>query len=502
MLLDTTTGTLVHEESVQFGADLPQYGQPSGFIPGGEGGEVHSSPLLWLDALDLMLERMKATGVDLGQVAAVSGSGQQHGSVYLDGEFEAALAGLDVGASLSAQIAPRLTRQTAPIWMDSATGDECREIAAAVGGDDEVCRRTGSIAIERFTAPQIRRFWKLDPENYGRTGVVHLVSSFLASVLAGRSVPIDHGDGAGMNLMNLAGLAWDVEMLDATAPDLDEKLPPLAPSGTVAGAIAPYFVEKYGFSASCELVIFSGDNPNSLVGMGAASPGRVVISLGTSDTMFAAMPEPRTDPNGFGHVFGNPLGGFMSLICFKNGSLARERVKEEFGLAWEDFGPAGLASTPTGNEGRVMIPFFEPEITPRADFGGALYSGWTGERDAPTTVRAVLEGQFINMKVHSRWLGIEPETILLTGGASQNDGIAQVVANVFNTPVMRLSVSGSAGLGAAMRAAVAATDANLEQLEAQFCSPEAGSTVNPDKDAGECYTKFEQAYLEALKAAG
>ena len=66
VLLDTTTGTLVHEESVQFGADLPQYGQPSGFIPDGKGGEVHSSPLLWLDALDLMLERMKAAGVDLG----------------------------------------------------------------------------------------------------------------------------------------------------------------------------------------------------------------------------------------------------------------------------------------------------------------------------------------------------------------------------------------------------------------------------------------------------
>ena len=66
--------------------------------------------------------------------------------------------------------------------------------------------------------------------------------------------------------------------------------------------------------------------------MGASSPGKLVISLGTSDTLFAAMPEPRTDPNGFGHVFGNPLGGFMSLICFLNGSLARERVKEDYGL--------------------------------------------------------------------------------------------------------------------------------------------------------------------------
>ena len=74
--------------------------------------------------------------------------------------------------------------------------------------------------------------------------------------------------------------------------------------------------------------------------MGAATPGQVVISLGTSDTLFAAMPEPRTDPNGYGHVFGNPLGGFMSLICFKNGSLARERVRDAGGFGWDQFSEA------------------------------------------------------------------------------------------------------------------------------------------------------------------
>ena len=502
VILDTDAGIIVHQEAVQFGEDLPGYHQPSGFIPGGEDGEVHSDPLLWLDALDLLLERMRAGGVDLGRVTSLSGSGQQHGSVYLDHGFEESLLGSGAGPSLSTRIAPRLARKTSPIWMDNSTGDECREIAAALGGDEEVCRRTGSIAIERFTGPQIRRFWKDDAEGYRRTGVVHLVSSFIASVLAGRSVPIDPGDGAGMNLMNLAAMAWDEDLLDATAPGLGRKLPPLVPAASIAGRIAPYFVEKYGFSAACKVVVFSGDNPCSLVGMGAAVPGKVVISLGTSDTMFAAMPEPRTDPRGFGHVFGNPMGGFMSLICFKNGSLARERVKEEFDLDWSDFGPAGLAATPAGNEGRIMIPFFEPDITPRMDLGGAVCHGWAGERDAASSVRAVLEGQFMNMKVHSRWLGGEPDTILLTGGASENDGIAQIVADVFNTPVARLLVSGSAGLGAAMRAAVATTGDSLEELEAQFCSPVRGSTVTPNAGAGATYGKFEQLYLDSLQALG
>ena len=39
VVLDTLAGSIIHEESVGFGTDLPDYGQPSGFIPGGDDGE-------------------------------------------------------------------------------------------------------------------------------------------------------------------------------------------------------------------------------------------------------------------------------------------------------------------------------------------------------------------------------------------------------------------------------------------------------------------------------
>ena len=88
VVLDTVSGSVIHEESASFGTDLTDYGQPSGFIPGGEEGEVHSDPLMWLDALELLFERLVASAVDLSQIAALAGSGQQHGSVYLDEAFE------------------------------------------------------------------------------------------------------------------------------------------------------------------------------------------------------------------------------------------------------------------------------------------------------------------------------------------------------------------------------------------------------------------------------
>ena len=53
----------------------------------------------------------------------------------------------------------------------------------------------------------------------------------------------------------------------------------------------------------------------------------------------------------------------MSLTCFKNGSLARERVRDAFGLTWDDFSRA-LSDTPAGNGGRILLPWYEPEITP------------------------------------------------------------------------------------------------------------------------------------------
>src|SRR5210317_1414002 len=104
VIINPDSGEIVLQESVNFGKDLPQYNCPSGFIEGGKDGEVHSKPLMWLDALDLLLGRIKDM-VDLSQVKMIAGSGQQHGSVYLDDSFEGILAGLDASKSLSEQLA-------------------------------------------------------------------------------------------------------------------------------------------------------------------------------------------------------------------------------------------------------------------------------------------------------------------------------------------------------------------------------------------------------------
>lgn len=488
VLIDPISGEITYQLSVGFGVDLPQYRSPSGFIPGGKDGVVHANPLMWLEALDLLFTRLAAV-TDLSKVKMVAGSGQQHGSVYFDATFDTRVAALDASIDLATQLAPALTRATSPIWMDTSTGSECAEITAALGGPEEICLRTGSIAVERFTGPQIRRFYKTDPAAYQRTSRIHLVSSFIASVIAGKSIPIDFGDGAGMNLLSLSKLGWDTDLLAATAPDLGAKLLPPAVATTVQGNVSEYFVKKYGMAPACRTALFTGDNPASLVGMGATTPGQVVISLGTSDTFFAAMPGPKTDPNGYGHVFGNPAGGFMSLICFRNGSLAREALRDKLGLDWSAFDNAALAASREAAGANLMLPFFGPEITPRHDFTEPVLEGsaaFQSGSEPGLQVRALLEGQFLNMRLHSQWMEVKTDRIRLTGGASKNNGIAQLVADIFQAPVERLQVSNSAALGAALIAA-AADGRDLQALQEIFCKADAGSTLQPDPSLAPVY---------------
>jgi xylulokinase len=507
LLIDADTGKVVVEKSVNFGDRLPQYKSPKGFLPNDDASVKHSDPLMWVDALDLLLQELRDAGVDLSKVRGISGAGQQHGSVYLSKSLDQ-VGDWNTTLPLSQQVRPLLSRATSPIWMDSSTSVECEEIARAAGGDQNVAAISGSRATLRFTGPQIRRFFKTCPAEWQRTAEIHLVSSFVASLLTGKSASIDMGDGAGMNLLDLGKGAWSPALLDATAPGLAQKLKPPVASTTVVGEVAGYFVKKYGFAAGTQVVAFTGDNPSSLVGMGASRPGTAVISLGTSDTVFTAMTAPRTDPQGYGSVFGNPAGGFMSLACFSNGSLAREEIARRFGLSWDDFARAIVEKTKPGNGGDMLLPFFVPEITPRVLKAAPRWFGreaFVAGKDGAAAARAVVEAQALSMRLHSEWIGETMKTVLVTGGASRNQGLLRVLADVFQAVIMPLAVSNSSALGGALRAAQAVGGSSWDDLFARFAPPDREMRVAPDPGMQSVYeemaAQFKQRLAQVLSEA-
>ncbi|KAF7846863.1 hypothetical protein BT93_L3645 [Corymbia citriodora subsp. variegata] len=436
---------IVATELVHFDSELPHYKTKDGaFRDPSDDGRIVSPTIMWVEALDLMLQKLAKSGLDFGKIAAVSGSGQQHGSVYWKSGSSAILSSLDATKPLVDQFGDAFSVKESPIWMDSSTTAQCREIEKAVGGALELARITGSRAHERYTGPQIKKIFQTQPEVYHDTERISLVSSFVACLLIGAYASIDETDGAGMNLMDIKQRAWSKVALEATAPGLEDKLGKLAPAYAVAGHIAPYFVQRFNFNKNCLVVQWSGDNPNSLAGLTLNKPGDLAISLGTSDTVFgiSSDPQPRLE----GHVFPNPVDkeSYMVMLVYKNGSLTREGGK--IGFYYKDH--EILPPLPVGFHRYILDNF-------TGDTLEGLSQREVQEFDSPAEVRALIEGQFLSMRAHAERFGMPapPNRIIATGGASANQRILSSIASIFGCDVYTVQRSDSASLGAALRAA-------------------------------------------------
>ncbi|XP_064410121.1 xylulose kinase [Latimeria chalumnae] len=448
--------TVVHQNSVQFDRDLPEFGTQGGAHVHSNNLTVTSPALMWVKALDIILEKMKSSGFDFSCVKALSGSGQQHGSVYWKNGANNILKNLLADLPLHQLLESAFSIKDSPIWMDSNTAKECRHLEDVVGGAQQLADITGSRAYERFTGNQIAKIYKQSPEHYKQTERISLVSSFAASLFLGDYAAIDYSDGSGMNLMAILEKVWSQPCLDTCAPDLGEKLGSLVPSTSILGSVSSYYVKRYGFPSDCKVIAFTGDNPASLAGM-RLQEGDIAVSLGTSDTIFSWLQEPR--PALEGHIFCNPVESqaYMALICFKNGSFTRERIRDECTCgSWDEFSKL-LGSTAIGNHGNLGFYFDVKEITPEAigDHRFNADSHQIPKFPKEVEVRAVIEGQLMAKRIHAEKLGykIMPETrVLATGGASCNKEILQVLSDVFNAPVYTIDTANSACLGCAYRA--------------------------------------------------
>jgi xylulokinase len=145
------------------------------------------------------------------------------------------------------------------------------------------------------------------------------------------------------------------------------------------------------------------------------------------------------------------------------------------GLSWPEFERVILSESTPGNDGNFMLPYFVPEMTPkllepRVELNGSAEFRSFGAPAA--NARAVVEAQALSMQHYSDWIGERPSSLRVTGGASKNRAILQVLADVFEARLETLSVANSAALGGALRAAQAVEGLPWAELYARFVAPE------------------------------
>lgn len=78
------------------------------------------------------------------KVRAVSGSGQQHGSVYWAKSAGDKLRALNPEQALAPQLENCFSVADGPIWMDSSTGAQCATLEENVGGPQAMAELTGA----------------------------------------------------------------------------------------------------------------------------------------------------------------------------------------------------------------------------------------------------------------------------------------------------------------------------------------------------------------------
>ncbi|HET6214901.1 MAG TPA: FGGY-family carbohydrate kinase, partial [Micromonosporaceae bacterium] len=199
----------------------------------------------------------------------------------------------------------------------------------------------------------------------------------------------------------------------------------------------------------------TGDNMAAGLALGLA-PGDVVVSIGTSGTVFAAHEAPTADPTGAVAGFADATGRFLPLLCTLNAARVLDATAALLGVAHADLDALALAAPP-GAGGVVMLPYLDGERTPNLpDATGALYGLTRATMTPHHLARAAVEGMLCGLAAGVdalRGLGIPARRVLLIGGGARSAAVRAVAADVFGLPVVVPDPAEYVALGAARQAA-------------------------------------------------
>ena len=399
-----------------------------------EGTEI--DPEFWFSALQ---EAIAQAG-GLEDVDAVSVGGQQHGMVVLD--------------ESASVIRPAL------LWNDTRSAQAAINIINDAGhGDMEAgarywAQRTGTLPVSSITLAKLRWLKDHEPENAAKVAAVCLPHDWLSWRLAGygpgsgaeglAALRTDRSDASGTGYYRAAENAYDLQALEqhlGHAPILPKVVGPLESIGrTAAGAsIGPG----------------AGDNAAAGLGVGAKL-GDVVISLGTSGTVFAVTDAPAADASGLVAGFADATGNYLPLVCTLNATRIFDATAKLLQVGLEEVNDLALAASP-GSNGLTLLPYFDGERTPNlpeatGSLHGITRANYTPENLARSAVEAVICSLADGLHALEAQ-GVRAQRVILIGGGAQSRAVQQIASQILGLPIVVPTPGEYVADGAARQAA-------------------------------------------------
>ena len=394
-------------------------------------GTSEQDPAWWIDALKIAAR--DAMRDERFEVSGIGVSGQQHGLVALDARDRPV--------------------RPAKLWNDTSTARESAALTETLGGESRVLQLTGNLILPGYTASKITWLAAREPDAYARTVRMCLPHDYLNLWLTGQFVT-EPGDASGTAYFDARARTYSEAVLSAIDDRRDwvRTLPPIAPSLSVIGSLRREAAEALGLEAGIPVSAGGGDNMCAAIGSDVVAEGPVVVSLGTSGTVFAYRSEPTMDPLGEAAAFCDSTAGWLPLACTLNCTNATEWAREFFGI---DHAAVDDAIAHGHGEGLVFLPYLSGERTPNRPRGTGIFAGLHAGHGRAAMVCAIVEGVTFGLAYALdalRRAGVEGTEITLVGGGSASDAWAQLCADVFEMPVARPALVEAAASGAARQA--------------------------------------------------
>jgi xylulokinase len=428
-----TKGVILSERKKKV---IAQASYSYGLIENDRGGR-EQDPRIWIEACKSVFKEMLADSKTNPQdVQAIGVSGQQHGMVPLDSK----------GSVL----------RPAKLWCDTETVSQCATLTRRIGGESAAVELIGNQFSAGFTASKVLWLKENEPENYEKLATILLPHDYINYWLTGNFCT-ECGDASGTAYFDVVRRIWSQKVLRAIDPerDLHPCLPQIIGSAKPSGTLRRELAEEFGLPRAVLISSGGGDNMMAAIGTGNVIPGVVTTSLGTSGTIYAYAEKPVIDPSAELAAFCSSSGGWLPLVCTMNVTVATELVRSLLNVSLEELNQY-VEKTIEGSEGLLLIPYFNGERTPALPNATATLGGMTSSNMKPGNIaRAAMEGATFGLRYGLDVIkqnGIIPDEIRLVGGGAKSKVWRQLVADIFNCPVVCLANEEAGATGAALQA--------------------------------------------------